>query len=70
MGSRTWCKLYRVQRKDLCAFPQKGLAFPILAVDGLVETAAASDEAHVLVVDAAIDHLVETIVTASTEAAR
>ena len=36
----------------------------------LVETAAASDEAHVLVVDAAIDHLVETIVTASTEAAR
>ena len=32
----------------------------------LVETAAAADEAHVLVVDPAIDHLVETIMTAPT----
>lgn len=35
----------------------------------LVETAAAADEAHVLVVDPAIDRLVETIVTAPTATA-
>ena len=35
-------------------------------VAALVETASASNDAHVLVVDPAIDHLVETIVTAPT----